>query len=173
MSRGPSPGLLLDAADAYLLINELQSTGELSVAAAVELTDTIRSLQEQGKEIHSDMIVSEVRRCGICQQPGHDRRNCPQGKTVWQQPGHDRGNCPQGRTVWQQPGHDRGNCPQGRTVWQQPGYDRGNCPQGRTVPRIADSTRSSSIIMALGSWLFALCTWLLALGSWLLRRVMQ
>ncbi|GLC45534.1 DNA topoisomerase 3-alpha [Pleodorina starrii] len=75
----PGAGLLLDAADAYELINELQSTGELSVSNAVELSDTIRSMHEQGKEIHSGMIVRHVRKCGICHQPGHNRRTCPQG----------------------------------------------------------------------------------------------
>ncbi|KAG2497408.1 hypothetical protein HYH03_004563 [Edaphochlamys debaryana] len=74
----PGAGIVMDAMDAIELIDELVSTGELAPSDAFELKDAVESMREQGKQIEAELITKKVRKCGICRQPGHDRRTCPQ-----------------------------------------------------------------------------------------------
>ncbi len=58
-------------------LQELVNAGDLTEDQAEQLTGNVQALQDRGEKISSDMITSKVRRCGICRQPGHNRRTCP------------------------------------------------------------------------------------------------
>jgi hypothetical protein len=59
-------------------LQHLVETQELTVSDAAELKETVESMKKNGQEIKAELIAKKVRRCGICRQPGHNRRTCPQ-----------------------------------------------------------------------------------------------
>lgn len=71
-------GILLDAImDAIELAEALLETGEIDYADAQEIIDEAENAKRNGRKVQGALIGRKVRRCGICRQPGHNRRTCP------------------------------------------------------------------------------------------------
>jgi hypothetical protein len=73
----PGAGVALDILEAMQIIHEGIEAGDIAEATGEQLLDQLENDKRRGvRTVSSDRVHAVVRRCGICRQPGHNRRTC-------------------------------------------------------------------------------------------------